>query len=83
MPTRTLTEEDARRAEARWAEYQRAHDVSLLAGQTVGIDPDTGRLWFGESIPHVVSLRDADGIQVPLHFVRVGSGAYYRKGWHR
>lgn len=83
MPTAALTEEDARRAEACWAEYQRAHDVSDRTGQTVGIEPVTGSLWFGESIPDVVNQRNAAGIRKPLHFVRVGSDAYYRKGGRR
>lgn len=75
-----LTKEDALRAEALWEEYQRTHDVSARGGQTAGIDPETGRLWFGESIPEVIAQRDASGVDRPLHFVRIGSTAYYRKG---
>jgi hypothetical protein len=45
-----LTEDDVRRAEAHWADYQRTRDVSDRTGQTVGIDPDTGQVWFGDSI---------------------------------
>jgi hypothetical protein len=78
--TRRLTEADGRRAEALWAEYQTKHDVSDRIGQTVGIDPETGALWFGESIIDVVDQRDAAGVHKPLHFIRVGSKAYYRKG---
>ena len=33
-----LTEEDAKRAEALWAENQRTHDVSDRVGQTVGTE---------------------------------------------
>ena len=75
-----LTEVEARSAEALWAEYRRSHDVSAMAGQTVGIEPETGRMWFGESIVDVVQKRDAAGVHRPLHFIRVGSASYYRKG---
>jgi hypothetical protein len=83
MPTVTLTEEDSRRAEAVWTEYQKTHDVSDRVGQTAGIDPETGRIWFGDSILHVADQRDAEGVHKPLHFVRVGSEAYYHKGGRR
>lgn len=83
MQPRALTEEDARRAEARWAEYQRMHDVSDRIGQTAGIEPETGRIWFGESILDVADQCNATGLSKSLHFVRVGSDAYYRKGGRR
>src|SRR5262245_61495402 len=78
--TGRLTEAEGRRAEALRAEYQRTHDVSDRVGQTAGIDPETGALWFGESILEVVDQRDAAGVHKPLHFIRVGSKAHYRKG---
>lgn len=80
MTTATLNEMDAQVAEERWAEYCRTHDTLPMTGQTVGIDPVTGRMWFGESIPDVVEQRDAAGVRQPLHFIRIGSDAYYRKG---
>ncbi len=78
-----LTEHDSRTAKQIWAEYQREHDLSDRLGQTARIDPKTGRIWFGESIPDVVAQRDADGLNAPLHFERVGSETYYRKGGRR
>jgi len=48
-----------------WADYQRRHDVSDRLGQTVGIDPDTGRIWFGDTISDVVAQRDNDGVDSP------------------
>ena len=83
MITSPWTEADSQRAEEIWAEYQRRHDVTEQAGQTAGIDPVSGRIWFGDSIQEVVAQRDADGIAAPLFFVRVGSATYYRKGGHR
>ena len=80
MLTTRLTEEDGKRAEARWAEYQRTHDVGDRIGQTVGIEPETGAMWFGESIIDVVDQRDAAGVHRPLFFIRVGWDHYYRKG---
>jgi hypothetical protein len=74
------TEVDSRRAEEIWSEYQRQHDLSEKTGQTAGIEPVTGRIWFGDSIQEVVAQRNADGSSAPLFFVRVGSAGYYRKG---
>ena len=67
-------------AERFWAEYQTAHDLSDRLGQTAGIDPETGEIWFGESIQDVVAQRDAIGLSSPLRFERVGSASYYIKG---
>jgi hypothetical protein len=83
MATAGWTEANTKRAEAIWAEYQRDHDLSGSNGQTVGIDPALGRIWFGNSIEEVIAKRDADGSAAPLFFLRVGSPTYYRKGGHR
>jgi hypothetical protein len=80
---RRLTQEDVDRAEQLWAEYIRAHDLSDRIGSAAGIDPLTGRIWFGESAIDIVDKLDASGIDVPLHFVRIGSASYYRKGGRR
>jgi len=67
-------------AERYWAEYQKTHDLTDRLDQTAGIDPNTGQIWFGESIPDVIKQRDAEGISTPLRFERVGSVTYYIKG---
>ena len=67
-------------AERFWAEYVKMHDLSDRIGQTAGIDPVTGQVWFGETIRDVVAQRDADGVATPLRFERVGSATYYVKG---
>ncbi|HUY34678.1 MAG TPA: hypothetical protein VMV69_18175 [Pirellulales bacterium] len=77
------TEADSNRAREIWSEYQRHHDLSEKVGQSAGIDPESGLIWFGESIQEVIAQRDADGGEAPLFFIRVGSAAYYRKGGHR
>ena len=77
------TEADSVKAKQIWAEYQQQHDLSDRIGQTAGIDPDSGRIWFGESIRDIVLKRDAEGLNAPLFFERVGSETYFRKGGHR
>ena len=44
------TEADSRNAKRIWAEYQKQHDITERIGQTAGIDPKSGRIWFGDSI---------------------------------
>jgi hypothetical protein len=74
------TEADSAKAKRIWEEYQQQHDLSDRIGQTVGIDPHSGRIWFGGSIRDIVSQRDAEGFDSPLLFERVGSETYFRKG---
>jgi hypothetical protein len=83
MPVSPWTEEDTRKAREIWQEYQQQHDLSNRQGQTAGIDPVTGRIWFGESIQDIVAGRDAEGLTGPLFFERVGSKSYLRKGGRR
>jgi hypothetical protein len=80
MTTSSWTEADSVRAREVWAEYERSHDLSSRTGQTAGIDPVTGRVWFGGSIKEVVAQLESAGVDTPLYFVRVGSPTYYRKG---
>ena len=77
------TEAESTRAREIWHDYQQHHDLSEKCGQTVGIDPTSSQIWFGDSIQDVVAQRDADGSEAPLYFVRVGASTYYRKGGHR
>lgn len=82
--TNTLrNERDTARAAEIWADYQREHDVSKQIGQAVGIDPVSGRVWFGASAKDIVQRLDAEGIFVPLFFLRVGQDFYSRKGGRR
>ena len=83
MTVSTWTEANSNRAREIWSEYRQHHDVSVKVGQTVGIDPVSSCIWFGESIQDVIAQRDADGSAAPLFFLRVGSETYYRKGGRR
>ena len=83
MAMDTWTESDTQRAQQYWAEYQQQHDVSEKRGQTAGIDPVSGRVWFGASAREIVAKRAAEGLATPLYFIRVGSDYYLRKGGPR
>ena len=77
------SEADSSRAQEIWSAHQQRHDLSDKVGQTAGIDPASGCVWFGDSVQDVIAQRDAAGSTGPLFFVRVGSSAYYRKGGRR
>lgn len=83
MTSSTWTESDTAKAEKIWSEYQQQHDLSESEGKTVGIEPHSGQVWIGDSIPDVLAQRDADGVDALLFFERVGSATYYRKGGRR
>ena len=74
------TEADSRRAKHIWAEYQKQHDITGRIGQTVGIDPKSERIWFGDSALEIVQQRFAEGLTSLLFFERVGYASYLRKG---
>ena len=77
------TDFDSERARQCWSHYQRQHDVSDRMGQTAGIDPVSGRVWFGSSAKDIVAQMEAEGVSTPLYFVRVGFDFYLRKGGYR
>ena len=83
MTVSNWTETNSDRAQQIWSDYEYQHDLAEKAGQTAGIDPASGRIWFGRSIQDVIAQRDAAVCDAPLYFVRVGSATYYRKGGHR
>ena len=74
------TEADSDKSRQIWKDYQKQHDLSDQIGHTAGIDPRTGRIWFGESIRDVVEKRDVEGVSSPLFFERIGSQTYVFKG---
>jgi len=81
--TRRLDSSDIERADAIWAEYAGSHDLADRIGETAGIDPESGHIWFADSILDITRQQDAEGMPAPLLFVRVGSEFYYRKGGRR
>ena len=83
MSSSTWTDADTARALQIWADYQQQHDVSDRIGQAVGIDPVSGRVWFGESALAIRRQMDSEGIDAPLYLLRVGFDYYLRKGRQR
>ena len=77
------TDADTERALAVWTNYQARHDVSARKGQAVGIDPASGRVWFGESDLDICLQQQTAGDAAPLYFLRVGFDYYGRKGSRR
>ncbi|MDE0685791.1 MAG: hypothetical protein OXI63_22915 [Candidatus Poribacteria bacterium] len=77
------TKADSRKCKQIWAEYQKQHDITERIGQTAGIDPKSGRIWFGDSISEIVEHRRTEGLTSPLFFERVGFKTYFRKGGHQ
>ena len=74
---------DTARARRCWAQYQQQHDISDQIGQTAGIDPVSGQVWFGASAKDIVAQLETEGMSIPLYFVRVGFDFYLRKGASR
>jgi len=83
MSSPVAAQVDVERARTLWEEYCRGHDLTALIDQTAGIEPNTGRIWFGESAIDVSDKMLADGVDAPAYFVRVGFDYYVRKGGHR
>jgi len=70
------------RAKEIWAEYQKRHDVSSLKGQYAMIEPNSGRVWIGETPLSVADKMHADGCFEPVYGIMVGYDYFVRKG-HR
>lgn len=83
MSVPNLSVVDTAKAREIWAEYQRQHDVSDRMGQAVGIDPVSGRVWFGRKALDIARQMRAEGIDRPFYCIRVGSDYYGRKGGRR
>jgi hypothetical protein len=83
MSSSTMTAVDTVQARKIWAEYQRQHDISDRMGQAVGVDPVSGRIWFGRKALDIAKQMRAEGIDRPFYCVRVGSDYYGRKGGRR
>jgi hypothetical protein len=83
MAVGNWTKTETEQARYIWRAYQQEHDVSAQIGQTAGIDPVSGRVWFGKSAKDIVTQMESEGVTTPLYFMRVGSDYYLRKGGHR
>src|SRR5207247_147335 len=80
IPKPDWTDADTQRALQFWDEYQKQNDVSALTGQAVGIEPHSGRVFFGDSASEIMLRREKEeGVWEPMFFLRVGSPYYQRK----
>ena len=77
------SDEQIETAKQIWQQYQRAHDLTDRKGQIVGIDPETGEVWFGEWFTDIVRDRRNKGLVNQLLFERVGYPTALRKGGRR
>lgn len=77
------TKVDIDRARAIWREFQQAHDIASIVGQTAGIDPVTGEVFFGSSAKEISMRLQVEGTHRPLYFVRIGSDHYVEKRGRR
>lgn len=68
------------RAQQIWEDYQRQHDLSNKRGKVAAIDPQSARIWIGDSGVDVAQQMQAEGVDVPVYLVRVGSDHFLRKG---
>jgi hypothetical protein len=80
VPTQPALVVDVERAPAIWRKYCEQHDTTVRHGQTAGIEPASGRIWFGESATDVYRQKVADGMDAPIYVVRVGYDHYLWKG---
>jgi hypothetical protein len=61
-------EADSIKAKQIWKKYQKQHDLTARIGQTAGINPKSGQIWFGRSIRGIVLQRESEGYSTPLFF---------------
>jgi hypothetical protein len=83
MPSSSVPKVDIERAEQVWAEYCETHDMSELQDKAAAIEPQSGRVWIGESALNLRDQMRADGVDAPVYLIRVGSDHYLRKGGRR
>lgn len=57
------------RAVALWVEYRRTHDAASFTGPTVGVDPDSGEMFFGANFRDISLRLLAGGNHRPLCFM--------------
>ena len=83
VDSKQWSDADTERAVAAWNSFLATHDVSGHIGKTAGIEPDSGKVWFGESAKDIARQMEQEGRRRPFYAVRVGSEVYVRKGGRR
>jgi hypothetical protein len=80
MTAATWKPEYTERAQEIWERFQQQHDLSDKRGKVAAIDPESGRVWIGDSGVDVADKMQAEGMDVPVYLVRIGSDYFLRKG---
>lgn len=78
MPTEVASEFDVEKARRVWAEYQLAHDLTERKGEAVGVDPNSGEVFFGRSAGEIIDKLRAEGRFRYLMYWRIGYPCYSR-----
>lgn len=79
MHTDVFDRADLQRVDRIWADYQSNHDVSAWHGQAVGVDPDSGEVFFGQTAGDIMDrLREEGRFRILLYW-RVGYPYYSRE----
>lgn len=79
MQTEVFTEADLERVDQIWAEYRANHDVSAWHGQAVGVDHQTGEVFFGRTAGDIMDRLRSEGCFRILTYWRVGYPHYSRE----
>ena len=72
MPTTAWKPEYTARAQDVWERYERDHDLTTQRGKVAGIDPETVRIWIGESGVEVAEQMEAEEVEAPVYLIRIG-----------
>jgi hypothetical protein len=83
MTEETKRHFDMDKVRAVWAEYERSHDLTGKERLAVGIDPDTGEVFLGESAIEIGKHLKREGRFRPLFYRWVGDPYYIHKGGRR
>ena len=80
MATATWKPEYTTRAIEIWETYQQQHDLSSQRGKVAAIDPESERVWIGDTGVDIAEQMYAEGVAAPVYLVRVRSDYFIRKG---
>jgi hypothetical protein len=79
MSAATKSKLDADKANRIWDEYVRTHDLTGKERMAVGIDPQTGAVYLGESASEISERLKQEGSFRPLYYRWVLTPYYSRK----
>ncbi|HZT41377.1 MAG TPA: hypothetical protein VFA07_04280 [Chthonomonadaceae bacterium] len=80
MATTTWKPEYTAQAIEIWEAYQQQHDLSSQRGKVAAIDPESKRVWIGDTGVDIAEQMKAEGVEVPVYLVRVDSNHFIQKG---